>query len=366
MRPALETGFNDVISQMMAHNAKVNPTNDTIIDPTNPFNTPPAVPTLETTASTPAPATPNAVPAAAPVVAIPPAAAPVVDFNAMVEDWDSSTTQASAQPTSPAPTTPVNSIAEINYSDIAKELSLGEIKTKDEFIRAAQELKKKANSLGELPSDLSKAVEIAKLGGNYLEYLNVSVVDWEGQDPVVLYENYVIDRYTNKEGMVDSTKVDKLLDTLSDEEKELRGRELQNQYVGIQQQQKQRIEYDARQAKANFEQGLKQAMDSVDNIAGFKLSPNHKTEIFNEILSGADLKHNDLRSRVEAAALRKYWTKMDDYRKTQIKNSTLKQTLDEATFPRLNSTSSVAAPEAAKAEPLWKSYLDELTKRRGF
>lgn len=366
MRPGLETGFNDVITQMMAHNAKVNPTNDTIIDPTNPFNTPPAVPPTEPVAATPPPAIPNAVPAIATVATTPPAVTPAVDFNAVVEDWDSSTTQASAQPTSPTSTAPASPVLEFDFSDIAKELSLGEIKTKDEFIKAAQELKLKATSLGELPSDLSKAVEIAKLGGNYLEYLNISVVDWEGQDPVVLYENYVIDRFTTKDGMVDSTKVDKFLDNLSEEEKELRGRELQNQYVGIQQQQKQRIEYDARQTKANFERGLKQAMDSVDNIAGFKLSPNHKTEIFNEILSGADLKHNDLRSRVEAAALRKYWTKMDDYRKTQIKNSTLKQTLEEATFPRLNSTSAPAAPEAAKVEPLWKSYLDELTKRRGF
>lgn len=356
--PVLEKDINDLFGQLIAQNGNTAPATQPTTEPTVPVNQPPVVPVTTAQPQVPTATVPNVEPTAqtAPVV---PATPTTVDLDAVVSNWDS------PEPVSSEPVVPVTAPVQTTTNDlfeVAKVLNLGEIKSKEEFVRAAQELKAKADSLGVLPDDLAKAVEIAKLGGNYLEFLNVSVIDWASQDPVVLYENYVIDRYT-KDGKVDSEKVDKLLDRMDEDEKELRGLELQNQYMAIQNQQKQNIEQQARASRTQFESEVKRAVDSMDAIAGFKLSPNHKTEILKDILSGADLKHNDLRSRVEALALRKYWGKMDEYRKTQIKNATAKQMLDEATFPKLTSTTQPASPDSKSAEPLWMGYLKEIEQR---
>jgi hypothetical protein len=296
----------------------------------------------------------------APVVT--PATPAPIDLDAPILDWDAD--PATASP-APIPVVAPTISPSIDFEAISTELGLQGIKTREDFIKAASGLKQRAESIGKLPEDLAKAVEIASNGGNYLEYLNVSVIDWNREDPVVLYENYVIDRYTDSNGNVDSEKVDKILDSINDAEKELRGRELQNQYITIQRQQKQSLEQQAFQRKSQFENAVKSAIASVDSVSGFKLSQAHKNEIVADILSGADLKHSDLKSRVEAAALRKYWTKMDEYRKSQIKNSVLRQTLESATFPSITPTAAPAAPAATSDRYDWKNYIDEISKRRG-
>lgn len=356
METLLSKETDDIFARMM----QINDQNKqgTITEPqTPPVATPAPVGQVPAT-----PASPNVdIPAA---TAPTPTQAPVaqVDLNAVVDEWDTPVT-ASATPEPQPATTPVPTTVLPDFSEIAKVLNLGEGKSKDEVIRAAQELKQKAESIGTLPEDLAKAVEIANIGGNYLEYLNVTSVDWAKEDPIVLYENYIIDRFSDEQGNVNTDKVDSLLDKMDENEKELRGRELQSQYIMLQKQQKQNIESQAMQKKAQFEQSVKSALDAFDNVAGFKLSPSHKAELYKEIVSGNDLRHNDLKSRVEMAALRKYWSKMDEYRKTQIKNATLRQTLEEATFPKLNSSSSPAAPTNASNKYGIDDYVKELEQR---
>lgn len=357
MNTLLEKDFNDTLAQMMQVNQQVNaPTN-----PQPPVSTHVAVNAPVGTPEPPKVDVPVVAATATPVAPV----APVIDLNAVVDEWDNLPAASAPVDITPSPT-PVQSTNLPDFTEMAKVLNLGEFKSKEELVKAAQELKQKAESLGALPSDLAKAVEIANLGGNYLEYLSIGTVDWAKEDPIVLYENYVIDRFSDENGNVNTDKVDEFLDHMNESEKELRGRELQSQYIMIQKQQKQTIEMQAQQAKAQFEQGLRSAIDSVDNIAGFKLSPSHKAELYKEITSGADLKHNDLKSRVEMAALRKYWTKMDEYRKTQIKNATLRQTLEEATFPKLNSSTTVAAPETQSNRYTPEDYIKDLAKQRGF
>ena len=120
------------------------------------------------------------------------------------------------------------------------------------------------------------------------------------------------------------------------------------------------IENEARQNKQRFEQSLRSAVDSIDNIAGFKLTPTHKAELYNYVLSGQDLKPNDLQARVIDAGLKKYWTKMDNFRKTQIKNATQRELLDATTFPKLNSTSTPVAPDEPNKKYGVSDYIKEL------
>lgn len=269
--------------------------------------------------------------------------APQVDVDAIVDNWDSGTQPAESS-TANQPT--------VDFSDIAKVLGNAEIKTKEDLVKVVsdyktkqEELEKRVNSI---PTDLGKAIEIANLGGNYLEYLGVSQIDWSKEDPVSLYENYVIDRSADKDGNVDFDKVNEYLDNIPETEKEIRGKELQAQYMNYQLQTKASIEAAARNERAKFEGELQTALSKTDNIAGFKLSQAHKDELFRDISSGADLKPVSMEERVFLAFLKKHFKKVDEYRKTQIRNATLRETLAEATMPNIKPTAAPVAPPATK------------------
>lgn len=314
------------------------------------------------------------VPVAAPVITIPepvaatpatpesvntPAIAPVINLDAIIESWDGEVNITPVIPIQTQPAVPLPT-----FSDVAKALNL---EKETEVLTTIEKYKQTSEAINNAPEDLRKALEIATNGGNYLEYLNIGVVDWSKEDPISLYENYVIDMYTDpKTQTVNEEELDKVLDRISDEDKELRGRELQRQYMAFQVQRKVAIENETRHNKQRFEQSLRSAVDSIDNIAGFKLTSAHKTELYNYVLSGQDLKPNDLQARVIDAGLKKYWSKMDNFRKTQIKNATQRELLDATTFPKLNSTSQPAAIDEPNKKYGVAEYIKELEKQRGF
>lgn len=340
----LQTEMDSLYAQLSAQN---NPTQSPVVDQTQP--------PVDITLTAPVVATPAQAPQVTqPVVDVSP-----IDLDALVDTWD--TLEASAaQVAQVTPAAPV-----INYlSELAKVLN---VQKDDEVLQAVEKYKQKAEVFDKVPETLSKALEIAKDGGDYLEYLNVSVVDWSKEDPITLYENYVIDQYTDPQTKtVDVERVDKLLDRIEDDEKELRGKDLQRQYINFQAQRKAGIEFEARQTKQRFEQSLKQAVDGIDNIAGFKLTPAHKTELYNFVLSGQDLKPNDLQARVVDAGLKKYWSKMDTFRKSQIKNATKRELLEQTTFPKLNTTGQLTNVSAPAEKYGISDYIKELETRRGF
>lgn len=287
-----------------------------------------------------------------------PVEAPPIDLDAVIDSWDSTPTEQ----VTPAPVVPQPTVNHL--SELAKALN---VQKEDEILKVVEAYKQKAETLDRVPEDLGKALEIAKDGGDYLEYLKISVVDWSKEDPITLYENYVIDQYTDPATkLVDTEKVDKLLDRIEDDEKEFRGRELQKTYVNFQAQRKFAIENDARAQKQKFETTLRQAVDSVDNIAGFKLTSSHKAELFNYIMSGQDLRPQDLQARVVDAGLKKYWGKMDNFRKDQIKNATTRQMLESTTFPKLNSTSTPSQIDGKPPKYGMEEYIKELEIQRGF
>lgn len=302
----------------------------------------------------PAATTPAPAPAQAPVA---PAAAP--DADATIDSWDSpqtpaSTATASAAPQTPAPTAPTVP----SFSLLAKALGKDSLATEQDAIAVVEEIKQKAEMLTTLPPDLAKAVEIARNNGNYLEYLKVSAVDWTKEDPVILYENYVVNQFTTPQGEVDYDRVEKFLEKLDDDEKELRGRELQNQYVGLQRQQQSLYEAQAQAARREFESSLKQTIDALDKISDFKVSPAHKQELYEYISKGEDLKESSIASRVQNAFVKKYFTKLDSFRKTQLRNSVKKEILDSITVPDISAPGSVAITDS-KAKPF---SLDDYVK----
>lgn len=310
--------------------------------------------------------------AAAPVTPTEPVVAPVAPVvepvapvePSFIDDWDGApapvvpTTQAQVEPTA-APT------PSFDFSEIAKVLGTGEIKTKEEVLKAVAEVKTKAETLSQLPESLAKAIEIAKSNGNYLEYLGVSVVDWGKEDPIVLYENYIEDQFYNPEtGVVDYEKADKILEKLDDEEKELRGRELQRSYIAHQKQQKDFLEREARERRGQFEAGVRQVVESLGDVNGYKLTPSHKAELMNFVLSGEDLKETSIQSRVMNAFIKKYFNSLDAYNKTKIKNATKREILQEAQVTSVTPSTESVPSETSKKGYTMNDWLEDLKKKK--
>lgn len=322
----------------------------------------PAVPATTEPAVTP-PVTPTEPVVPTAVVAPVEPVAPVE--TTFIEDWDgvTVTTPPATQAQVDVPLVP--QVPSFDFSEIAKVLGREDVKTKEDVIKAVNEVKAQAETLSQIPESLAKAIEIAKSNGNYLEYLDVSVVDWSKEDPIVLYENYIEDQFFDqKTGLVDYDKVDKILEKLDDEEKELRGRDLQRSYIAHQNQQKAFLEQDARNKKSAFESGIKEVVSSLNEINGYKLTPSHKAELLSFVLSGEDLKAKSLQERVKNAFISKYFDSLDAYNKTKIKNATKREILQEAQVVSVTpSTEPTESSTSTKAYTM-NDWLEDLKKKK--
>lgn len=355
MSQTIQTELNDILAKF----AK-----DSISQPQiDPFTPADGDPVITPPSPAPAAASVNAppAPATAPSTVVPPT--PVAQSVDTFEDWEGEPTQPAAVPSSTEPiTTPVQP----DFSEIAKVLGKEDVKEKEAVIAAVNELKQRAEQLQSAPEDLVKAIEIAKLGGNYLEYLQVSVVDWAKEDPLVLYENYVEDQfYDANTGLVDYEKVDKILEGMTDEEKEFRGKELQKQYVAYQQTQKRAIQEQASIKRNQFEQSVRQVVNELNDVNGFAISPTKKAELLEYVLSGADLKESDVKSRVINAFVKQNFDKISSFLKTKVRNSTQRELLQEAQVPNIK-PSDTPLPAAPTQGYSLNDYIKELEKKRGF
>lgn len=296
-----------------------------------------------------------------PAVAQVPVIEAPVKLDGIVEDWDTQAPKAETTVTIP----------EFDFAALAKELGVTEVKTKEELIAKVSEIKAKATTAPQeptvLPQDLAKAVEIAKQGGNYLEYLKVAAVDWSKEDPVILFENWVYDRFAK--GGKTSEQIDEYLGKIDEFDKEVRGIELQNQYIAYQNQQRIIIENQARLEKQERDATARRTLDSMNDIYGFKLSGTNKEELFSDFTTPAGQAllaqaGGNYKKALEGLFTFKYGAKIDQFRKKQLHDLTKRELLNELQNPKITSPSEIANAAVIEKDPI-KLYLSELSQKQG-
>lgn len=326
---------------------------------------PPQTPTLDPTlpkaavsqtASTPPPAPKEAQGKATEEVTVAPS--PQVEVGHLVENWDDT-----VQPPAVSPSNDVT-----NLSALAKELGFEGVTTKEELITRVSESKAQKGQPTALPTDLAKAVEIASQGGNYLEYLQVSSVDWSKQDPLTLYENWVFDNLVQKGKTAE--EIDAYLDRVDDLDKEMRGVELRNQLVTNQLQRKQSIEHQTQVAQQQFEVSTQKALSQIDDVYGFKLSALQKDSIMRDFTHSplgrilVSQTNGDFKEALVGMFNLKYGSKIDNFRRQQIKNATKRDLLNEMTNAKITPPGSQPAQPSATI-PAINAYLEQLKTQTG-
>lgn len=173
-----------------------------------------------------------------------------------------------------------------DFDSFVKDIGV-EVKSKDEFKTKVKELMAKEDPLKGIPDNLRKAVEFAKSGGDPLQYLKISQVDYSQIEPGVLYENHILSTVGDK------AKAQEYLDSLSPLAKEIEGERLKTQYIQMQNQQelqlRQELEANAKQElkrKAENEQRLRETINKVDDVAGFKVKPSQKDRFLKDVTEG--------------------------------------------------------------------------------
>jgi hypothetical protein len=241
------------------------------------------------------------------------------------------------------------------YTDLSKALGV-EIKSQEDLVKAWNAEKEKTRLPENIPSELKKAIELASKGVDYLEYLKVNTVDYGKADPVELYEDYLIDQFTDEKGEVDADKVDEYLESLSDKDKTIRGKELQRQLVYAQAQRSAQLEQEAQAQREKHDTELKAALRSMAEVDKFKVSDTHRRELFDWISSGKIMKdlfydeagQFDAVKVAKIAFRNKYYDKLDAYQKTLIRNSTKREVLSDITNQQITTPPRAASPETKK------------------
>jgi len=325
-------------------------------EPTQPVITQTAEPLKLEDHVTPA-ATPNV---DSPVVPTASQTQGVFDPNALIDDWDQST---------PSPAVPQVAPVQPDYSAIAKALDL-EAANQEAIVAAIASLKvKNSGQPTGLPDDLSTAIKLAQDGGNYLEYLKVSSIDWSKQDPIMLYENWMYDRLGAQGRKAE--EIDNYLDKIDEVEKEARGIELVGQYISHQRAEQSRIQNQAVIEKQQREVAARQALDSFNDVYGFKLSYGHKEELFKDLTTTAYGRAlvaqtgGDFRQAARGLFLLKYGDTVDKIRRKQLEDVAKRDYISSVTNAKITSPGEPANPGTPKKEYGLQEYLEQLKQSQG-
>lgn len=282
------------------------------------------------------PATPTETPAAAPVT-------PPVATDTLI-DLDT--------PETPA----ASSTPEFDFSTLVKDLGI-EAKTKEEFVAKYKEAISKEDPLKGLPDNLKKAVDFAKQGGDFLQMLKISQIDYSQIDPITIYENNVYQQIKDRE------KAKEYLESLSHLAKEIEGQKLKNQYIQWQESQerimKQELEAKASQEltkKLENERRLRDTVNKVDNIEGFRIKPAEKEQFVREVVDGTlskELFFNergeyDYEKMMKVRFLAKNFDAIKKHFSKQVETATKRAVIEPLTNAELQTGSQI--PTAQKQE----------------
>jgi hypothetical protein len=298
-----------------------------------------------------------------------PAVAVADQGDTTFNDWDAVET--------PTPSETVPAIPVEVYIELGKALGLEKDQSKETVLQAINTLKaevekSKLPDASQIPGELKKAIELAQKGGDYLEYLKVSTLDYSSADEIELYENYIIDSSADAEGKIDFDAVNDYLENMPKVEKELRAKEFKRQLINEQSRRVRDIEIAALREREKHDMELKAALSGFNEIDGFKIDDRHRREVFDWVSSGKIMKdlfygpdgQLDANKIAKIAFRNKYFDKLDAYQKNKIRNSTKREIFADISNAQVN-TPPVPSNPAPKKPYDADAYMRDLIENFG-
>ena len=191
---------------------------------------------------------------------------------------------------------------QIDYSELGSALSLGEIKTKEEFITKASALNSKLKQLEEkplegIPEELREVVQVSKTGGweDAKDFLASQLIDFSKIHPLDEFERDFKARNLNNpkyftDGKIDVQKLEEAIDSLPEVTRELHGEQILQAKAYQQQRQREAIKAKAEAKRAEADKTLANATRNLGELLpletyGIKFDPKHSSEIYDGIVN---------------------------------------------------------------------------------
>lgn len=269
-----------------------------------------------------------------------------------------------------------------DYSFLDKVLDK-EIKSKEDIVNEVTSLKQQVSELEQrkasidefdnVPDDLKQAVKVAMESGDYLEYLNISSVDYKSLDPAELYKAQARNYFP--EGEDGQNQFEDYLLSIGDVEVKMRGQQLQNQLVTEQEASK--VNY-LNQAKAKKEAKLKELKDATSKLeqitfAGqkFKVSQAQRNRVFEDISSGQLMQNMfgdgkggfDYNKMASLYFTARNMDKLEKHVSSSIRNKTKREILDETSNTVIKKPSTKPNASSEQKTPM-DQFFTELKNRK--
>lgn len=213
---------------------------------------------------------------------------------------------------------------------------------------------------------IEKANEIAKNGGNWEEYLNISQTDWDLVDDQSLFVGMKLKSVFGD----DQEAINDYLSKVSDADLKIQASTIREQLKLQQQDQLRAIQQEAVEKKKAFDTGVRSALDQQGELFGMKLTPALKKEIYDSITTqdfmnsifytkDGKVNHGNI---IKTAFLTKNINKIMKANMTKYVNQGKGEVLAEASNPKTKTTSGdFAQPQKVTTTPLG-DYMSSLKK----
>lgn len=264
------------------------------------------------------------------------------------------------------------------FLEISKSLGLEEpFKTKEELVSYVSELQQKATNQAAnqdtsvLPPTLAEAIDIAQKNGDYLTYLEIGSRDYSKEDPIELFEEEITQYFMEKDGTFKEDDYIAYLDSISDVDKAMRGKQLQHELISIQNQQKQVIAQQAEQRRQASLRQLESAMTKFDGIGNSKATPKVKSALLGELSTGKFLDVLGIKPNgqhnwdkvIETYFKARYFDAIQKYNSREVTAKTTREIIDGVT----NSSVKREVVPQNVTEPIKKKtgidlYLDSINR----
>lgn len=298
----------------------------------------------------------------------------VVDSNAndttvndnstdLLDDWDDS-----APATIDAP--------KFDFKQLGKALELDGVDNQEalvskvkEIVQKSRELEQKAATLSSIPEPLQEAIEVANKGGDYLEYLGISTIDYDALDDRTLVEEQLLSYglFKNADGSINEEALAEHVEGLSDKDVLVQAAQARARFKHEQAVQRQAVTQKAEQRKAENVKQLRDALDKLEAVGPFKLKPNHKKDMYDTFVNGQMMKELfqtdgkfDFNKALRIYFKEKYSDKIDKLVTEAVRNQTIKSVKNDIKNVDLQSLSRIARPDGQTAVDPMDLYMRKL------
>ena len=265
-----------------------------------------------------------------------------------------------------------------NFDGISEALGLGgfndeqsvidEVKSiakeRDELRKAVEDSKGEGNFAND---DIKRANELAKSGGDFNSYLQLSQIDYEQiDDDTLLMEGLIRPSFKTED------EANEYFNGMTEPQKKMEAQRFRTGLVQEQTQKKQEIIKAANDKRKSVNDGITKVLKGTSEIFGMKLSSADKKKTFGKLTSEKgimndvfyDKKGNlDYNKMVKTAYLLENFETIIKSAITKSRNQATKEVLDEATNVNLGKKSKkVEKKPTIERSPL-ESYMDGLKSR---